>query len=201
MNAAIGFRARTGLALVVSVAGSLDKPVLIESTRIPLLPEGCFAPYHAAETLAPAAADKHVKRDIAAAHRLAEEGMRAAVVRCARAGHEVLGCGALVGKGMPEWSTAEILAVHFRMHKAEGELFRTVLATGAKALGLPLVTLPDASTIDAAAKALRVTRARLDATLAALGRQAGPPWRTEQKEAAALALVALMPRTAARPAP
>jgi len=28
---------------------------------------------------------------------------------------------------MPDWSTDEILAVHFRMHKAEGELFRDAL--------------------------------------------------------------------------
>jgi len=28
---------------------------------------------------------------------------------------------------MPDWSTDEILAVHVRMHKAEGELFRDVL--------------------------------------------------------------------------
>jgi hypothetical protein len=38
---------------------------------------------------------------------------------------------------------------------------------------------------------LGVTRARLDAQLAALGKAAGPPWGKHQKEAAAAALVAL----------
>ena len=36
-----------------------------------------------------------------------------------------------------------------------------------------------------------MTRARLDARLATLGRSAGPPWGKDQKEAAAAALVAL----------
>jgi len=36
-----------------------------------------------------------------------------------------------------------------------------------------------------------LTRARLDAHLAMLGRSAGPPWGKDQKEAAAAALVAL----------
>jgi hypothetical protein len=31
---------------------------------------------------------------------------------------------------MPDWSIDEILAVHFRMHKTEGVLFRDALARG-----------------------------------------------------------------------
>jgi len=41
------------------------------------------------------------------------------------------------------------------------------------------------------AKKLGVTRARLDADLATLGKAAGPPWGKYQKEAAAAALVVL----------
>ena len=36
-----------------------------------------------------------------------------------------------------------------------------------------------------------MTRARLDADLAALGKSVGPPWGADQKEAAAAALVVL----------
>jgi len=60
----------------------------------------------------------------------------------AEAGHDLCGCAVLVGTGMPDWSTDEILAVHVRMHKAEGELFRDVLVAGARACGLELTTLP-----------------------------------------------------------
>ena len=53
------------------------------------------------------------------------------------------------------------------------------------------LTLRDKSALGDATKMLGLTRARLDAHLAALGRSAGPPWGKDQKEAAAAALVAL----------
>ncbi len=139
----------------------------------------------------PANARESVKRSIADAHRLAESGLREAAQRAAEAGHELSGCAVLVGTGMPDWSTDEILAVHVRMHKAEGELFRDVLVAGTRACDLPLTTLPDKSALDDAARKLGLTRARLDARLAMLGKSAGPPWGKDQKEAAAAALVAL----------
>ncbi|MEW6270912.1 MAG: hypothetical protein AB1689_16635, partial [Thermodesulfobacteriota bacterium] len=80
---------------------------------------------------------------------------------------------------------------HVRMHKAEGELFRDVLVAGARACALEATTLPEKSALDAAARILGVTRAGLDARLAALGKAAGPPWGKDQKEAAAAALAAL----------
>ena len=46
--------------------------------------------------------------------------MRAAVKRERERENEVAACAVLVGQSMPDWSVEEILAVHFRMHKAEG---------------------------------------------------------------------------------
>jgi hypothetical protein len=175
----------------VAVAGGVNETHLIERSQIRLLPEGAWAPYHAAEGLKPAAARESVKRSVAAAHRLAANGIRDAARRMARSGHELCGCAVLVGTGLPNWSTDQILAVHVRMHKAEGELFRDALVAGARACQLALATLPDKSALDAAQKILGLTRARLNAQLAALGKSAGPPWGKDQKEAAAAALVAL----------
>ena len=191
MRVAFGLKARTGRAVLVAVGGDLREPRLIERSQIRLLPEGAFAPYHAAEGLDATQARESVRRSIAAAHQLAADGIRQAKRRVADAGHEACGCAVLVGTGMPDWSTDEILAVHVRMHKAEGELFRNVLVEGARACDLGLTTLPDKSALDDAAKRLGLTRARLDAQLATLGKSAGPPWGKDQKEAAAAALVAL----------
>jgi len=191
MRVAFGLKARTGRAVLVAIGGDAHEPQFIERSQIPLLPDGTFAPYHAAEGLDPADARESVRRSIESAHRLAADGIRAAARRAADAGHQLRGCAVLVGTGMPNWSTDEILAVHVRMHKAEGELFRDVLVAGARACDLELTTLPDKSALDDAAEMLGLTRARLDARLAALGRSAGPPWGKDQKEAAAAALVAL----------
>jgi hypothetical protein len=191
MRVAFGMKARTGRAALVAVAGEVHEPQLVERSQIQLLPDGAWAPYHAAERLDPARARESVRRSIASAHRLATSGIRKAARRFAEAGHELCGCAVLVGTGMPNWSTDEILAVHVRMHKAEGELFRDVLVAGARACDLELTTLPHMSALDDAAKMIGLTRARLDAHLAMLGRSAGPPWGKDQKEAAAAALVAL----------
>jgi hypothetical protein len=191
MRVAIGLKARTGRAALVAVGGDVQAPQFIERVQLPLLPDGAWAPYHAAEGLVPAEARALVKRSTADAQRLATNGIRATVQRLEKAGHQVRGCAVLIGTGMPNWSVDEIRAVHVRMHKAEGELFRDVLVAGARSCELVLTTLPDKTALESAAQLLGITRARLDAQLAALGRSAGAPWRKEHKEAAAAALAAL----------
>lgn len=190
MRAALGLKARTGRAIVVAL-GAGEPPRVLVRAELPLLPAGDFAPYHAAEKLPLQAACESVARSIAAAHRLAEHGLRAVVDDLERQQHAVGGCGLLVGAGMPAWSTGQILAVHVRMHRAEGELFRDVLVAAAAACGLAATTLREKSALDDAASRLGLTRTDLDARLAGLGKDAGAPWGKDQKEAAAAALVAL----------
>lgn len=191
MRVAFGLKARTGRAILVAVGSRDGEMKILERVQLPLLPEGAFAPYHAAEGLEPAQARASVQRDIDDAQRLAASGIRDAARRIAEAGHELCGCAVLVGPGMPDWTTEQIIAVHVRMHQAEGELFRDVLVAGARTCDVPLTTLPEKSALDSAAQQLGVTRARLDTRLAALGKSAGPPWAKHQREAAAAALVAL----------
>jgi hypothetical protein len=191
MRVAFGLKARTGRAILVAVGADGAGTAVVERAQLPLLPAGAFAPYHAAEGLEPEQARASVQRDIDAAHRLAASGIRDAARRIASAGHELRGCAVLVGPGMPPWTTEQIIAVHVRMHQAEGALFRDVLVAGAKTCALALTTLPEKSALDSAAQTLGVTRERLEARLAALGKSAGPPWAKDHKEAAAAALVAL----------
>lgn len=197
MRVSLGLKARTGRAALVAVGGS-DELQVVERSQLRLLPEGDFAPYHAAQGLAPSAARKSVSRSIASAHHLAADGIRNAAERLTKAGHEVCGCGILMGTGMPPWSTDEILAVHVRMHQAEGELFREVLVAGARACGLIVTSLREKSALDDAAAMLNLARPELEARLAALGKAVGPPWGKDQKEAAAAAIVALSRTAAAR---
>ena len=198
MHVALGLKARTGRAILVAIGGSQQMHVL-KRTELRLLPEGDFAPYHAAEGLPSAAAQESVARSIASAHRPAEEGIRSAVDALASAGHKVCGFGVLVGMGMPPWSTDEILAVHVRMHQAEGELFRDVLAAGARACGFTPTTLREKAALEEAASMLGLSRTDLETRLVALGKTIGAPWGKDQKEAAAVALVALSANTARPP--
>lgn len=191
MNAALGFKPRTGRAVMVLLVREAQGDRVLERAEVPLLPPGAFAPYHEAEEMEPRAAHRHVTRRIAAARRMARAAIRGALRRCKARGLTLRGCGVQVGSGVPPWTTAQILAVHIRMHKVEGELFREILVDAARACGLRVTTLPSKAPLDAAARALRLPRARLDAQLLALRKFAGPPWGGHEKEAAAAALAVL----------
>lgn len=190
-HVAIGFKPRTGRAVLVMLSGNSHEARVFERTEIPLLPAGEFATYHAAKELPAEAAPSYVQESIARAQRLALTAVQDAAKRCAAAGHQLSGCGVLVGTAMPRWTTAEILAAHARMHQAEGELFRSVLLEAVRACGFTLITLPDKTPIESAAKQLGISQTSLKTRLANLGRDVGAPWGQYQKEAAAAALVVL----------
>jgi hypothetical protein len=110
------------------------------------------------------------------------------VVRRAKGvGDDVVACSVLTGSRMPDWSIEEILAVHFRMHQAEGELFRGVLVRAARACKLRVLEVPEKHLAVDAAHAL----GDVSKEIAALGKMVGPPWGKDQKDAALAALLAL----------
>jgi hypothetical protein len=148
-------------------------------------------PYHAAERMRAADGRKLVERGLAAARRMAVQEMREAVKRAREAGHDVAGCAVLVVDPMPDWTVDEILAVHFRMHKAEGVLFRDALARSAGACGLRLVGILEKQLDEHAQRALPSSMNSVRKTIASLGKSVGPPWGRDQKDAALAAMIAL----------
>jgi hypothetical protein len=195
MRTALGLRAHSGWAALVALGEPRGALEVILRERLALVREEdahwAGQPYHAAEGLLPEDARDVVARGIASARKLAAQEVRAAKERVTGLGHEVAACAVLVGDGMPEWSVEEILAVHFRMHKAEGELFRDALARAAGACGLRLVAIPEKRLETHAQECLAAPPAQLAKRIAELGRAAGPPWGKDQKQAALAAWAAL----------
>ena len=191
-KAAFGFKAHSGWAALIVLGTRGGDLEVLERSRVELVEEEwAKQPYHAAEELKPAEARKVVKRGIEAAKRIALREMRSAVERTRESGFEVRACGLLVGNPMPDWSVDEILAVHFRMHKAEGVLFRDVLADAAAGCDLRLVATPEKSLLEYAESALRTSASSLSQEIAALGKSVGAPWSKDQKEATLAAMIAL----------
>jgi hypothetical protein len=195
MKVAFGMKAHSGWAALVVVGERDGDLVVADRRRIELVEdEWARQPYHAAEDLKPDAARDVVKRGVEAARRIAVREIRVAVNQERDRGNEVTACAVLVVDPMPEWSVEEILAVHFRMHKAEGTLFRDALCRAAKVCGLRLVELPEKTLTPHAVAALGIPASSLAKEIARLGKSAGPPWGKDQKEAALAALVALQGR-------
>ncbi len=195
VRVAFGLKAHSGWSCLV-VLGAEDAGYrVIDRRRIELVEEGTASwaaqPYHAAERSDPKEALDIVRRGIEAARRVAAEEMRAAVQRSRELQHDMVACAVLVPEPMPDWSTDEILSVHFRMHKAEGVLFPDALARAADACGLNLVAVREKRLWEEAEKELVIARSALMDRIAALGKAAGPPWARDQKSAALAAMIAL----------
>jgi hypothetical protein len=195
MKVALGLKAHSGWAVLVVIGNSGNKFQVVDRRRIELVEERDSAwakqPYHAAEGLDAEQARLLVKRGTAAAYRIAQREMRAEVKRLREQEHEIVACAVLVANPMPEWSVAEILAVHFRMHKAEGVLFPDALARAADVCGLNLIRIPEKLLSEHAEKTLATSLNGVMRTVTTLGKTVGSPWGKDQKNAALAAIVAL----------
>jgi len=196
MDAALGLRAHSGWAALVAIGYDGREPALLDRCRVELIEAGddhwAKQPYHAAHGLDRRAAHAVVHRGIESAHRVASRELARAAATLARSGHRVCACGVLVGTApMPAWSVDEILAVHFRMHKAEGELFRSALLHAAESCDLAATAIPECELREHANSSLRRSGAAIDAAIAALGASAGRPWAKDQKLSALAAWIAL----------
>ena len=195
MRVAFGMKTHSGWAALVALGKQGNDFRLVDRRRIELVKEGwARQPYHAAEGLQPEAADELVQRGIDAAHKGAVREMKAALLRELERENDVKACAVLVGSPMPDWSVAEILAVHFRMHKAEGVLFREALIHAARECKVRAVEIPEKEIMTCAEVKLRIPAGEISKQLSALGKVAGPPWGKDQKDAALAAMVALASR-------
>ncbi len=185
-------KAHSGWAALVVVGTRDGDFAVVDRRRIELVEdEWAKQPYHAAEDIEAGAARDVVERGIEAAQRIAVREMRAAVRREQERKNEVTTCAVLVTSPMPDWSIEEVLAVHFRMHKAEGVLFRDALVRATKACGLKLVAIPEKLLMKHAERALGSPAGHLVKKVAKLGKLVGPPWGRDQKDAALAAMIAL----------
>jgi hypothetical protein len=191
-RAALGFRVHSGWAALVTVAGS--PPVVIDRRRVEIADPaiaGSVQPFHAAEELAPAQAERLIQRCRESTQGLARGALRAAVDRLRQAGHEVVGCGVLLGSGRPLPSLPQILASHALIHTAEGEFFRDAVVDAGCHCGLAITGVKERDLLVRASADLHASVEELQRRLAELGRAIGPPWQQDQKQAALVAWLAL----------
>jgi hypothetical protein len=193
MRIAVGFKAHSGWAALVALGEAGARFEVIDRRRIELVESDSVTwakqPYHSAEDLPAESARRLVARGVDMAYRVAGREVRSLVERAGRSGHSLIGCAVLVGAPMPAWTTDQILAVHMRMHKAEGVLFPSALAQAATACRLNLVTILEKNLDSRAEESFDLSTATRQ--LATLGKSIGPPWGKDQKSAALAAMIVL----------
>jgi hypothetical protein len=168
---------------MVVVAGKIDAPQVLERRRIviadPDMP-GSKQPYHAASELPFPDGEALVRDAIESSQALALEAILASVKALRSQGHEVAGCGIVLGSGRGLPALKGILASHALIHTAEGEMFRNVLVWAAREHRLPVTGVRE--------KGLDPTSLK---RIESLGKLIGPPWTQDQKYATVAALMAL----------
>jgi hypothetical protein len=194
-RAALGFRAHSGWAALVAVAGPAAEPAALLRRRVELSRRTPRQPFHAAEGLPFAAAEALVRRSTDEAVSLAERAVRDAVEELRAAGHEPVAAAVLLAAGRPLPGLRDVLASHALIHAAEGELFREVLREASRRCGLGVLEVKERDLLDLAAQALPGRAAEWRRRLAEWGKALGPPWTQDQKRAALGAWLALAART------
>src|SRR5216683_1007560 len=148
-------------------------------------------PYHCAEKLELAEAEKFLGNCFAASKRLALAAVRDVVDELRGRQYRVLGSAVLLASGRALPPLAKILASHAVIHAAEGEFFREVFSKACADLDLSVTGVRERDLDERVKTTLGKAAARMRQQISTMGRAIGPPWTADQKTAALAALIVL----------
>jgi hypothetical protein len=193
-RAALGFHMRSGWGVLVAVSGDAHSVELLDRRRIVVAdPEvrGAIQPYHFAAQLEPPEQEKHVARCAASSSRLAATAIAEVVKELNGRRYGVVAAAILLASGRALPPLAKILAAHPLIHTAEGEFFRQAAGSACEGLRIPVTAIP-VRELEARAKVAFANRAaRVQLSIANLGKSVGPPWTSDHKTAALAAALTL----------
>lgn len=190
--AALGFRAHTGWAAAVVVTPGLE---VVERRRIAYEPEATRFIYHRAAEIALADATALIKTARTQAADKAYGEIQDLIDAISGKGFTVIAACVPGGNARLPDVLADVLAVHLRVHAAEGAFYRDVLADACARAGIRVSRAPERDLWALASNALRSGEDKVRDRVAALGKQLGPPWGEDQKLAALAAVIGLKTQT------
>ncbi len=193
LKVALGFRPHTGWTTVVAVGRPRGGGIrVVHRAQVKIAPvELPVQVFHAARELDVAAAAELVAQAVAAVGGLAQAGVGATIAELRSRGQHPVAAGLPVGSAALPADLTRILASHALLHAAEGDLYCQALADSADRHGLALSLVPARDLAALAGRELRLGEAELRDRLAAIGREIGPPWRKDEKDATLAAVLAL----------
>src|SRR5215470_8426044 len=198
-DTALGIRVHSGWAVLVCVSGDPAALNVVDRRRIVIIEqtmEGAKQPYHFAESLGLAEAERHLQRCAAVAQRLASQSIRALLDTVTAGNYRVVGCAMLLASGRPLPALPNILASHALVHAAEGEFFRKVVWEACDSCRIPVIGIRERELDEQADATFGKAAARIRQHISNLGKTVGSPWTQDEKTAALAGLIAC--RTQAR---
>jgi len=193
-TAAIGFSPHSGWAAMIALNSSAAGLRVLGRARVELIdahdPES-KQPYHAVEFLCVEEATGRLDGYMAVARTLAQSAIQTQAQDLKERGYQLKSIGIVDSASRKQSSLSSILASHALIHAADGDHFRNALSAGAELLGLRVCRVQARALEDLAMDSLRLPKTRVLDTVNELGRQVGPPWGADQKQAALLAWILL----------
>jgi hypothetical protein len=188
---AIGFRVKTGRATAVVMAGPASAPRVLSRRSLqlwdPAIPES-HQPWHADFELPPDESARIVPIALKAVDRVALSALRELVDEIRST------CGSIAGIALVAGSSTDPESIHnphMRAHAREGQLFPQALATAAKTMRIPAVTLVESELFTSASSKLGKSPDAIKLAVTEMGRAVGKPWSAEEKAAATAAWITL----------
>jgi len=153
--------------------------------------EGSKQPYHAIEALPLPEARRRLAQLEASALALARQALQVLALEARALGATLHAAAILDASGRSGATLEGILTSHALIHTADGNHFRAALAQACAAEGLTVTRVPRRELAVRAAAVLRRTPQQLRRVVDSLGRDLGPPWGADQKDAALIAWLVL----------
>ncbi len=181
--AALAFRAHSGWAAFVALAGTPHHPSVVRRGRIELCNRGVHRegqPFHAAAEMPLDEARGFLDECALTARGMAELSLRPLLAEIRQKGYRVRAACVIAAAGRPLPDLSRILAAHPLIHTAEGEFFRDAVHQACRACHLSVTRTPERSLA-------------VSPEIAGLGKLLGPPWRQDEKLCAAAASLLLSP--------
>ncbi len=179
-EAGLGFRVKSGWAMVVLVSAS-SPPTVIDRRRVdlsdPAVPDSA-QPFHAGLDLPEAAAAKAVARLIKYVERSSQRAIAELMEHYRASGYRIVGAGIVVG------STVDPQTIR-------NDHIRAVIEDALKLSGLKSSVTREKDSIGEGKKMLGISESRLRTELAKMGKAVEGSWRAEEKAATLAALMAL----------
>ena len=179
--AVLGLRPHTYWTAAVALTGPVEAPQVVHRRRFEFAgPDERFIYHQAAEAGVDRAAAMIDRARKVSIDNVAGE-VRALVGDLARQGFEVRSAACAAGSGKPPARLEDVLAAHSRIHAAEGELCRQVVADGCAAAGLDVRRVVERELAGLVADRLGVTASDVGVRLKSMGAALGPPWSEDYR--------------------
>jgi hypothetical protein len=193
-RAALGIRMHSGWGVLVAVSNDNGKLEIIERRRIvtmdPQIP-GAKQPYHFAETLKLAEAEKHIAKCAAVSEHLGFAAVEQLLRELDARNYRVAASVIILASGRPLPPLPKILASHPLLHTAEGEFFREAIKKACERLKLSVSAIRERDLDERAKEALGNAASCVQRRISTMGKSIGPPWTKDHKTTALAAAIIL----------